>query len=112
MIDGAPGPVGNASEMMMEHLVIDDALQEKQRYVAPIEHRMDPDEAQNRIVASEGEASAAGASAPAAPADGNPQAAGEKTRVQPVVDLLQVVHRPARDDGRQSLRLAAHAVQV
>ena len=44
VVDGAPGAVGDAAQVVVQHLVVDDALQEVERHVAAVEHGMDADE--------------------------------------------------------------------
>src|SRR2546430_2926904 len=67
VVDRAPGAVGDAAQVVVEHLVVNDALEEVARHLAPVEHGMDADEGEHRVVAAEGEAAAAGAAAPPAP---------------------------------------------
>ena len=112
MIDGAARAIGDAPHAVMQHLVIDDALEEVEGDVAPVEDRVDADQPEDRVVAPEGEPAAPRAPAPPAPCDRDPQGALEETRVQPLVDPLQVVDAPPGEDGRKGPLHLPHAVQV
>src|SRR5260221_12199638 len=92
VVDRPSRAVGDPAQVVMEHLVVDDALQEVLRHVAAVEHGMDADQPEHGIVAAEGQPAAARAAAAPAPGEGHAQGGTEEARVEPVEDLLQVVH--------------------
>ena len=59
VVHGASRAVGHAAHVVVQHLVVDDALQEVARHAGPVEHGVDADEGEHRVVAAEGEAAAA-----------------------------------------------------
>src|SRR2546425_4896212 len=104
VVDGAPGAVGDAAQVVVEHLVVNDALEEVARHLAPVEHGMDADEGEHRVVAAEGEPAAPGPAAPAAPRERYVQAPREEARVEAVVDLAEGVGLAAGGPRRRPAR--------
>src|SRR5258708_3504571 len=89
VVDRPSGAVGDPAQVVMEHLVVDDALQEVLRHVAAAEHGMDADPPEPGIVAAEGQAAPARAAAAPAPGEGDAQGRGEEARVLTIENLLQ-----------------------
>ena len=112
VVDGAPRAVGDAAQLVVQHLVVHDALEEEARHRPAVEHGVDADEREHRVVAAEGEPAAARAADAAAPGDRHAHAAAEAALVDVGEHQAEVVGAPARHERRQLARRAAHAVQV
>ena len=81
VVDRASRAVGHPAHVVVEHLVVDDTLQEVARHLGPVQHRVDADEREHRVVAAEGEPATPGAAHPAPPGDRNPHVPPKKRRL-------------------------------